>query len=238
MQTADEIVEGLEELGEFLRRKGVIKDDSPFRNARNQFSKNPKKYTVLGLQFTPVQGDYVRGDIWDTELEIVMNAEIEVTDKFKFSDASRMIIDIGYTCMDKAGNKECKGCWHMDYHVQDGKPEFMHPDFHIHHGGRKINDLENYGELVILDNPRIMHHPLDVFLGIDFIISNFYPEREWQKLRNDQRYKRMILLAQLNWWQPYYESLANYWLHLGKGKNATNSLKHLEIAKKLNPHYI
>ena len=83
----------------------------------------------------------------------------------------------------------------------------------------------------------MMHNPLDVFLGIDFIISNFYPENEWKKLRADQRYERLIKAAQENWWRPYYLSLADYWQHKDN-KKSKESQQVVNRAKRLNPHFV
>ncbi|MFJ5331476.1 hypothetical protein [Pectobacterium versatile] len=237
MLTIEYLIESLEEMGEILRLGRFIEDDSPFRNARTQLSRNPKKYVIPYVNFKVARGNYVRGGVWDKDLEIKMQAEIEVNNTFSFNDASRMIVNIEYSCLTTNGDKECKGSWHMDYHVQEGKPEYMHPDFHFHHGGRNISDLDDYGSLVILDNPRIMHHPLDIFLAIDFIISNFYPEIEWRKIRADTRYTKIVKMAQLAWWKPFYTNLYKYWEHCD-AKDSILSKQEVEKAQRLNPHFI
>ncbi|PMK16018.1 hypothetical protein [Vibrio splendidus] len=238
MRIPNEISEYLEELGDILEKNKFIKDTGPLRKSRTQFQKDPSKYSVTGLEFKTAVGEFVRGGVWDSELDIKMSADIEVTGDFEFSNASKMVVNIEYSCLDESGAKECKGCWHMDYHVMPGAPAYMHPDFHLHHGGRKINSLVDYGELVILDNPRVMHHPLDVFLAIDFIITNFYPEKEWKKLRADNRYKNIMFKAQTSWWKPYYEQLASYWSHHATAKKVGASKKVVDDAKKLNPQLL
>tara|TARA_Y100001951_G_scaffold105350_1_gene122206 strand:+ start:6909 stop:7625 length:717 start_codon:yes stop_codon:yes gene_type:complete len=238
MLTAEEISQGLDDLGELLFTKKFIKDISPLKNAKHQFRNDRTKYVVSGLEFKTAQGEFIRGGIWDQDVDIKMSAEVSVEEAFEFSSAQRMIINLEYSCWDKDVTKECRGCWHMDYHVEPGNPpKYMHPDFHIHHGGRKLNDLDDYGKIALLDNPRVMHNPLDVFLGIDFIISNFYPENEWKKLRADQRYERLIKAAQENWWRPYYLSLADYWQHKDN-KKSKESQQVVNRAKRLNPHFV
>ena len=39
----------------------------------------------------------------------------------------------------------------------------------------------NLGDLMILDSPRISYHPMDLILGVDFLLSNFLPEN-WNNL--------------------------------------------------------
>ncbi|HFQ5100891.1 TPA: hypothetical protein ACGUU3_004211 [Vibrio vulnificus] len=97
-------------------------------------------------------------------------------------------------------------------------PDFIHPSKHIHHGGRKVKDnTQDYGELVLLDAPRLMHPPLDIFLAFDFLLTNFIERRIWQSFREDTRYKELIKLAQVKWWQKYYQQIADYWNHQTSG---------------------
>lgn len=237
MSTHDEIAEELERLGDLLIQENFIKDSGPLYNARAQLQKDPNKYIITGLEFVTTKGDFIRGGVWDEDIEIKMNAEVKVSGAFEFHNVERMIIDLEYICYDKDLTKECKGCWHMDYHVYPGTVNnYMHPDFHIHHGGRNISGLEDFGRVVLLDSPRVMHNPLDAFLAIDFIISNFYPQSVWRGLRGHQIYKRIIEKAQHYWWKPYYENLASYWEY--KEDKSTGSQKIVSEAQKLNPHFL
>ena len=77
----------------------------------------------------------------------------------------------GVTVEGKNQNGLFKSSWHLDYdnnNVQD----FIHPHFHITWGGNKMKDL-NLGEVLLLPTPRFSYPPMDIVLGVDFILSNF-----------------------------------------------------------------
>ncbi|EMF5208972.1 hypothetical protein V3738_004732 [Enterobacter roggenkampii] len=238
MLTNDQIIENLERVGSLLLQKNIITDETPFRNIRRQFQNDAMKYSIPWIEFKKVKGEFVRSDVWDSDLSVKVNAEVQVREGFEFNSAVRMIVNIEYTCLSQYGEKECKGCWHMDYHVDEGEPQYMHPDYHLHHGGRYINGLQDYGEVIILDNPRVMHHPLDVFLAIDFVISNFYPKKEWSKIRADTFYKKIIKDAQRAWWKGYYEKISSYWERCDRNNKGDISNAAIFEAQKLNPHFI
>lgn len=238
MPNSQEIADDLEKIADILYEENFIYDTSPLRGVREQLRRNPKQYSISGLVFRSVDGEYVRGGIWKKELGVKMSGQIEISgNSFTYPEVSRMIIDIEYSCLKREDETECKGCWHMDYHVMPGNPpSFMHPDFHLHHGGKKIAELSNYGDLVILDTPRVMHHPLDAILGIDFVISNFFASLVWQKLRAKKEYRVIIEKAQRNWWKDYYASLSAYWDDENKRSPAGRIT--IDNARRLNPHFI
>ena len=64
---------------------------------------------------------------------------------------------------------------------------------------------------LLLIAPRIPFPPMDYFLGIDFVISNFLNKKEYQKLQSEPNYKRLIKKSQEKMWKPYYSILANNW---------------------------
>ena len=119
----------------------------------------------------------------------------------------------------KFGNKKIKQVstsYHLDRHIfkdNDGEPEFSHPLYHFQFGGRKLIQQEDLktGELLILDSPRIGHYPMEAILGIDFILSNFFP-RKWKKMRSEspeyinlvEEYQELIL-------KPFVHTHASKW---------------------------
>ncbi|HEP0987817.1 MAG TPA: hypothetical protein VH187_18025 [Scandinavium sp.] len=233
-----ELAQDLERIADILMEENFIYNPSPLRSVRDQLKRNPKKYSINGLIFHSVNGEYVRSGIWDKSLDVKMSGQVDINgDDFVYSNVSKMVIDIEYSCLKEEDVSECKGCWHMDYHVMPGNPPlYMHPDYHLHHGGKKIAELNNFGDLVILDTPRVMHHPLDIILGIDFVISNFFSEREWRKLRARKEYHCIVEKAQESWWKDYYSTLSSYWD--SKNKSTRKDLDAVISAKKLNPHFI
>ncbi|MBP2195102.1 hypothetical protein [Pantoea cypripedii] len=121
--------------------------------------------------------------------------------------------------------KTSHSAWHFDYHVSkkgDGANLFSHPQFHLQNGGNKLTDnLNDYGELMILDAPRLPLPPMDVILAIDFIISNFFG-LTWQKALCDSEYIDVVKRAQEAWWKPYYEGISQHWS--GNGSGISNAL--------------
>jgi len=106
-----------------------------------------------------------------------------------------------------------KSCWHLDKHIEsddgsDGVPKFTHPSYHFQFGGDFIRDCEK-GDLGILANPRLPHPPMDIFLGFNFIINNFYNRKDYEFVNNilqDYDYQVIIKRAQERLWMPYFKA--------------------------------
>jgi len=125
-------------------------------------------------------------------------------------------VDIEITGIDNEGKKHF-ACWHIDRHLieeGDNPTNTIHPLFHIHFGGNKLQDqidqTGNFGDLLILDAPRTQFPPLDIPLSIDFILSNFYGKYR-RKMINERIYASVIKKSQTNYWKPYYCSIYSFW---------------------------
>lgn len=97
----------------------------------------------------------------------------------------------------------------------DNEPENVHPRYHFQFGGNEVlNWIDacemNFGSSLFLDTPRLSHPPLDIILGIDFVLSNFYGEK-WKNLTQDSTYRKLLAEAQERFWKPYAMSLASTW---------------------------
>ncbi|MFA6245293.1 MAG: hypothetical protein WC615_00040 [Mucilaginibacter sp.] len=102
--------------------------------------------------------------------------------------------------------------FHLDRHLDVGnKPDEAHPIYHFQFGGRKLKEAEeqNFGSSLILDSPRMMHYPMDLIMGIDFLTSNFAPAK-WSKLRKDRDFIILLNKAQQRIMKPWVHSLANH----------------------------
>lgn len=69
----------------------------------------------------------------------------------------------------------------------------------------------NLGDVLLLPAPRISYPPMDIVLGIDFILSNFVEKKVYNELRCDPQYKSAVKNAQARLWKPYILSLAHFW---------------------------
>ncbi len=114
--------------------------------------------------------------------------------------------------------KQFKAAWHLDKHIRsddgiDGVGSgFLHPEYHFNMGGFGITKDDNteYGNILIIDTPRLMHPPLDSILAVDFIINNFYGCKA-QNLLTLKGYRRIVANAKKRLWRPYFIALANQW---------------------------
>lgn len=158
-------------------------------------------------------------------LEIYFSAEIEgrYFDKDNPNTLSDPLIcltsfNIVIYGLDRNG-KALWATWHLDRHTDElngGTVDdrgYMHPEYHITFGGKKMEEDEplNFGNILILPTPRLPHPPMDVVLGIDFIIQNFYPKEHKIDILEDERYIAIVKNAQLRLWRPYFRSLASHW---------------------------
>lgn len=107
--------------------------------------------------------------------------------------------------------------WHLDRHIFDDPEEenkYSHPHYHFTFGGNKMKDLVgtyNYGQSLILPTPRIAYPPMDVILGIDFIIQNYYNKNKVRHIISDSKYIEIVTKAQERLWKPYYMSIFSKW---------------------------
>lgn len=121
--------------------------------------------------------------------------------------------------------------YHLDRHPEgENHPIEAHPKYHFQFGGRKLKKAnKNFGQSIILDSPRIMHYPMDIILGVDFIISNFFPIT-WQSLKKENNYVSLVSNYRDKLMKPYFCSLAGHW----KGMlNGTSSWRTEEICPQL-----
>ena len=106
-------------------------------------------------------------------------------------------------------NKKFISSWHLDYDNKDNQ-EYIHPHFHITWGGERVKDL-NLGDVLLSPTPRISHPPMDIILGIDFVLSNFVKAEIYKRIQSDSQYKAAIKNAQEKYWKPYVLSIAYHW---------------------------
>lgn len=105
--------------------------------------------------------------------------------------------------------KQIKSCWHLDYDSNNNQ-EYIHPNFHLTWGGETIKSL-NFGDVLLLPTPRISYPPMDIVLGVDFVLSNFIKKGEYMKIQSDSQYQAAVKNAQEKYWKPYMMSLAHHW---------------------------
>lgn len=104
--------------------------------------------------------------------------------------------------------KSFTNCWRLDRHPRQGDHKFVHPYYHFHAGG---DELMNYdtGHLIMLTAPRLPHPPMDLFLGLHFLLNNFLSVKDYDSVKalfKDQEYKAIIKRAQQRMWKQYFDA--------------------------------
>lgn len=104
--------------------------------------------------------------------------------------------------------KEYNYAWHLDKNITSADPKYTHPYYHFQGGGQKLEGMHT-GEILLIDFPRIPHPPMDLFLGLHFIINNFISSKDVPKklnLLNDHDYQSIIIDSQKLMWDIYFKS--------------------------------
>jgi len=125
-----------------------------------------------------------------------------------------IVVKGGYFNKETKQSHELITSYHLDRHLfkeGDNDPEDCHPIYHLQFGGRKLDKkYRDFGNALILDAPRIVHYPMDIILGVDFVLSNFFSSA-WRTLRQDGEYVNLVRDYQSYFWKSYAHSNASHW---------------------------
>ncbi len=157
------------------------------------------------------------------ELEFDLNIDGKFADALNGKDPfSSYTLNIVVYGLDGSGENLLYNAMHLDKH--DGTiSNTIHPYYHFQFGGNKLKEnINEYGQVLILDSPRIMYHPMEFILAIDFIVSNFLPNA-WKNLKKNPTYLDILNEIQKLIVQPYFRSITNFF-----DKNVGN-WNHLEV---------
>jgi hypothetical protein len=140
-------------------------------------------------------------------------------DPFKWLEFNIVIEGTKFT---EEKNEQLLTSYHLDKHIQatgDGDPEHPHPIYHFHFGGRKLiehieqSDFQT-GGVLLFDSPRMSHYPMEAILGVDFTISNFFPN-VWKKIKSESNeYNNLIEEYQNLFLKPYIQTHASQWNYI------------------------
>ena len=102
--------------------------------------------------------------------------------------------------------------FHLDRHHESQKSDEIHPVYHLHYiqNPKDIPDF-NYGSTLNIDSPRFTHYPMDIILGLTFLIANFQPNN-YQRLINDREFKVLLKEYQATILKPYSHTLSANWI--------------------------
>lgn len=196
-------VASIQYIANILKQKKLCLDTSPLTQGYN---KGEKEWNVAKLKFT-IKDNIPRNTIPSvTLLDVLLDISYKETD-----DTEIPVSQYNFRITVEGKNQKglFKSSWHLDYdnnNVQD----FIHPHFHITWGGNKMKDL-NLGEVLLLPTPRFSYPPMDIVLGVDFILSNFVKVDIYKQIQSNSQYKAAVKKAQEKYWKPYILSLAHHW---------------------------
>lgn len=209
-------------LAEILNKEGI--DTSQFYTISGQLKQPPLKYKLLPFKIEIKDDEKFPKRLSHKtsarNLKLFFDLEIEcdstnfVGNKDPFKKYSFNIVIKG---SDKNNaSSELIYAIHFDKHnfkeqEEGNAPNQAHPAYHFQFGGNKLEDEEKLdsGRVLFLDAPRIMHHPMELILGIDFILSNFFPNI-WNKIKPLPRYKKILKKYQKDFILPYFKSVVEH----------------------------
>ena len=94
--------------------------------------------------------------------------------------------------------------FHIDKMGDEDEPSEMHPLYHVHF----LNDSQIKGtEVLAMDVPRLMHHPVDVLLGVLLVYAN-YNHTDYKKLLENGHFMGLCRNSAKHLLGPYYSGLS------------------------------
>lgn len=156
-------------------------------------------------------------------IEVIFSHKCEI-DYTKDVNTNDLISVYDFQLQIKAYDSEYKeyiNWWHLDKSISSASPKFTHPYYHFQVGGDSMEMVDS-GGVVFLGSPRLPHPPMDLFLGIHFIINNFFSSKDYKfvkELLENDVYKGIIIRAQKRVWDNYFNSFNTPNTHLDFNKS-------------------
>ncbi|WP_130537951.1 hypothetical protein [Thiomicrorhabdus indica] len=142
---------------------------------------------------------------FDSCVEFDISVDISVNDRIQDS----FDFQIELKGIDEDG--EHFNSWHLDKDIRKpgaNPPKVSHPLYHFQSGGNRLEGRAISGA-VFLGAPRLPHPPMDVILGLHFILKNFCSMKDYvflNKLFNDFDYEEIIFRAKERMFTPYFRA--------------------------------
>lgn len=207
--------------------KNISQTKNLMRAAENCNRKSEKgfwEYSFDKLEFRNInlQRKVRPQDLRDNDdTEVTLNLSVRIKGYTNSTGISDPLASLGinfsvsgeYYSEEKLKNVICS--WHLDKGGEDGEEHSIHPEYHLNFGGSSMTKIRDepydFGNLLLLEVPRIAHAPMDAILAIDFVLQNFYTKKIHQSLTSKNGYRELVKKAQYRLWRPYYLCLAAQW---------------------------
>jgi hypothetical protein len=187
----------------------------------------------IGTNFLPHMDTI---SVYDIEVNLMVSISSNGHDPTKeFKDPIESLnvkIEIEGEVLDKNGVQiDVISSWHLDREKPSSQYAFIHPLYHLHFGGTSMRKRKgsppkppyDFGNLLLLNSPRIKHVPMDAVLATDFVIRNFYEKSKYTQLLRNNEYQIALRNAQLRYWKPYAVSFASKWIEASTSKSSSKS---------------
>ncbi len=227
MSERSEIMTDLQYISRILVRNRICDDISPLEKAVSIMypGVNEVSYVIDKLNFpnVPIPRGIIPNNIaildicFSIEIHENILDECEISYPVKLDETHKYNFSIEVSGLNENADEFYSG-WHLDFDKKVDGVDNIHPFFHLTYGSMHLrsklkNTEENgfLGKMLLLPTPRIPYPPMDVILGIDFILRNFYVNNLIEGILDDPRYKRAVKRSQVRLWKPYMLSVAHHW---------------------------
>ena len=68
------------------------------------------------------------------------------------------------------------------------------------------DNVKNYGEVLMMNAPRLIYPPMEAMLAVDFVLSNFN-SNAWAKAKLCGQYRKIINPCYHRIWKPFFEAM-------------------------------
>ena len=208
----------LNHFAQLLAQNEVCHNISPIHKAISNM-KTQRNYTIERLEITLPDIPRNTIPIGLNNLKAVINFSIETSDSIDEYKIDHIYDKYNFNvhCIGFKNKNRFHTALHLDYDNSD-KSEIIHPWFHLTFGSKDLKD-KNHGELMLLPTPRIPMWPMDFFIGIDFILSNFLKKERYINLFVENiHYKNSLINSQNEILRPYFLTLAHHWCNFAECK--------------------
>lgn len=150
-----------------------------------------------------------------SSVDVIVNLDLE-SQVSEWENLNDPFTSLSFRSLLKGSNTTTRKIHYLNFHVDRhngaGTNE-IHPLYHLQYlqnAKNKNKDDFDHGESLQLDIPRMMHFPMELILGVSFLMSNFNPSL-YSKLIGDRQYINLCKQYQEKVWRPYINSLENFW---------------------------
>jgi len=230
----------LEQMADLLERCIGNIDTSPIYKASGQLRDESK--------ILPLKGGIINPDVWGYDIDdfeitldtlkhvkpttitggkIILNLKLRANVN-AWNDMNDPFLEMNFNVKIKGvGDKVYHFGFHIDRHDLTTTPDEPHPVYHIQYDINPNHSKEfDYGSVMYVDTPRLLHCPLDFILGISFLTSNFFPTA-FLLLNEERGFVKLNEEYQIKIWKPYFHTLADNWKPFQPGNITWKPVSHL-----------